>query len=186
MSSTATRRAKVVAKVAELLGAAAIVSGGVRSSRTWPLKDQQMPGLLVYAWDETKERIGRSTDDMQYRVLLTLAVDIRLQDRSRDTVEMDDELERIAGRVCDVVMKSPDLLRPPMPGEDDTGGGLIEAINAVRTSFNISTKESERALAHGRIAFEMQWTEQYDLPRGYDCDDPSFAFAPRPALPALV
>lgn len=152
------------------------VKGRVHKARTWSLQERELPLLLVYAWDETKTAKSLSTVSTQYGVALTLAVEVRVAQEGRASEAVEQDLEDLAGAVCEAVLKAPELL-----GDD----GLLERILGVKTTFGVDARESEVALGRALIAFEFQWSEVYDLPLPpTDCESAALAFAPRfSALP---
>jgi hypothetical protein len=172
------RRRKVVDQVTDLLKALVPQTAGrVFRARTWNLQDDQHPALLVYGWDEEKKAASLNTSGVQYGVNLILAVEVRVLDRSRDGEEVEAELDALADRVTEAILKSPELLAPR--------AGLIERIESVKTSFGINTKDSEVALGRALVAFDMKFTEQYDLREPPFCVDPEIAFhiIPDPSVP---
>ena len=169
-------RARIRHTVVELLKARVpAVRRRVFRGRTWPVQVREMPGLLVYAWQEDKKGSpGAGTARTTYEVELTLAVEIRVAEASRAEEQaeaVEDELEELAGAVTEAVMQAPELL-----GRD----GLIERIDGVRTTFGIDGRDAEQTLGRALVAFELRFREQYPLPPPpVVCDDPAFVFAPR-------
>jgi hypothetical protein len=153
---TLQHRAAVRHKVAEILAEAVPqVDGRVFRARTWTMAEAELPALLVYGWQEEKKRSGGRAHRSFYDVTFTLAVEIRVADRSRDGEEMEQELEAIAGAVEDAVLTAAELLLPPR---------MIEAVSEVKTTFGIDTKTSEVAVGAALVAFSLTWTETSDVP----------------------
>jgi hypothetical protein len=177
--SAPTSRAAVADLVSGLIQAA-IPDAQIFRARDWPLQVRETkaeaPAILVYAWDETKTRSSEHTFETTYAVSCTLTVDLKVTDRARDATEVEIALENTAGAVCDAVLRSPDMIGP---------SGKIERIQAVRTTLGVSLQGTERSIGEGRIAFDLQWSEPYELlPPAVICDDASVAFHLIPPLPA--
>lgn len=171
MSEPASARARIRDEVTDLLRGGMLGIHGVKKvlrARTWPLQEEDLPAILVYGWQEKKEAIGASTSGMAYRVNLILAVEIRVLDRSRDGEEVEVELENLTGQVCEIVMKARSLLLPR--------DGLIERIDEVKTTLGINTADSDLALGRALVAFDMKFTEVYEIPPVIDCDEPAIAW----------
>lgn len=152
-------RARIRHTVVELLKARVpAVRGRVFRGRTWPLQVREMPGLLVYAWQEDKKSPpAPSTARASYDVELTLAVEIRVAEASRAEEQaeaVEDELEELAGMVTDVVMQAPELIGLQGP---------IERIEGVRTTFGINGRDAEQTLGRALLAFDLRFKEQYRL-----------------------
>jgi hypothetical protein len=174
MSGSDGHRAVIAAAVTAMLRESIPeVSGRVFHARTWPLQETDHPALLVYGWQEEKTAISLSTWSAQYAVRLVLAVEVRVLDRSRDgnseglgerqQNEVEAELEALSNAVCETVMKSRRMLG---------AGGLVERIEGVKTTLGINTRDSEMALGRALIAFDLRFTEQYDLTDPViECDD---------------
>ncbi|MFH5923843.1 hypothetical protein [Roseomonas xinghualingensis] len=178
--STPAHRAAVRDKVAEILRAGMPqVDGRVFRARTWPLQEKDYPALLVYGWEEELKRTGGNAARTFFEARFILAVEARVQDRSRDAEEVEAELEELTGAVRDLVLTSPELLLAP--------GRMVERFDGVKTTLGIDTKSSEVAVGRGLIAFEIVWPETFEVPApatDCGCDDTSLALRPVPAPPA--
>ncbi|MBU8547240.1 MULTISPECIES: hypothetical protein [Roseomonadaceae] len=140
-------------------------------ARTWPLSEDHLPAALVYGWQEEKKRTGGTSHRSFYTVSFILAVELRLDARSRACMELEAELEELAGAITQVVMTAAELLLPP--------DRRIERIDGVKTTLGIDTKSSEVALGSALIAFDMAWTEVFETPHPpTDCEETSLAFRP--------
>ncbi|WP_419900693.1 hypothetical protein [Roseomonas sp. USHLN139] len=178
MTIVSTHRQLVRDQVVDLLKLGIpSLKGRVWAGRTWPLQERETFGILVYGWEETKEaRAGASTLDAAYAVHCVMAVEIVCLEPSRQGVTVEDEMEFLAGEVCDLVMKSHLLL-----GAD----GSLERIGSVKTTLGIDTRTSEKAIGRALLAFGMHWSEAYDLPApnaDSPCEDVQLAFAPATPL----
>lgn len=165
-------RVAVRDKVAEIL-AAALPDIPVHRARSWAVGEAEMPALFVYGWQEVRKRTGGTSYRSFYTVTLTLAVEIRLDMRSRDGVALEAELEAVTGTVTDAVLEAGALLLPP--------DRLIERVEEVKTTLGIDTKSSELALGAALVAFDMAWTEVSEVPSPeVDCgaDSTSIRFRP--------
>ncbi|WP_439597990.1 hypothetical protein [Falsiroseomonas sp.] len=140
-------------------------------ARTWPLSEEHLPAALVYGWQEEKKRTGGTPHRSFYDVSFILAVELRLDTRSRASLELEAELEEMAGAVSQAVLTAGELLLPP--------DRRIERIDGVKTTLGIDTRSSEVALGSALIAFDMAWTEVFETPHPtVDCEDSSLAFRP--------
>ncbi|MBP0492171.1 hypothetical protein [Roseomonas indoligenes] len=172
-----TRRALVRDVVAATLDAGVpMVRGRVFRARTWPLQREHFPALLVYGYDETKTLTNMSRGEASYDVTCTMAVGLRVQEKSIDTPGTEADLEALAGAVCLSVMTAPALRL------SRRGGGLDVSIGAARTTLGIKT-DGETAIGEGVIAFEMAWQEQYALPPPELCEEFSLALLLTPSVP---
>ncbi|MGX9963163.1 hypothetical protein ACVFYP_07555 [Roseomonas sp. F4] len=143
----------------------------VYRARTWPLSEDELPAALVYGWQEEKKRTGGTSYRSFYAVSFILAVELRLDARSRDAVALEAELEELTGAVTEAVLAAGELLLPP--------NRKIERIDGAKTTLGIDTKSSEVALGSALVAFDMAWTEVFDTPcPPIDCEDASLAFRP--------
>ncbi|MGG5811468.1 hypothetical protein [Falsiroseomonas sp. CW058] len=172
---SAEHRAAVRDKVADILTARVpAVAGRVHRARTWSLPDSELPALLVYGWQETRKRTGGTAYRSFYAVSFVLAVEVRLDARSRDGAALEDELEAITGTVTDAVLTAAELLLPP--------DRLIERVDEVKTTLGIDTKSSEVAIGSALVAFEMAWTEATEVPGpAVDCGADATSLRLRPA-----
>jgi hypothetical protein len=142
-------------------------------ARTWPLSEDELPAALVYGWQEEKKRTGGASIKSFYAVSFILAVELRLDARSRDAVALEAELETLTGAVTEAVMSAAELLLPP--------ARKVERIDGAKTTLGIDTKSSEVALGSALVAFDMAWTEVFETPHPpIDCEETSLAFRPIP------
>ena len=179
MSYEPTRRAKVRDAVVALLKAGVpAVKKRVYSARTWPVQVRDMPGLLVYGWQEEKKRTSISAVETSFDVNLILVVEIVLSDRSRDSEESERDLDELTGIVTDLVMGA-DILR-------GVPNGLIEHIDGVKTTLGVDTRSSELALGRAHVAFDMKWSEVFEAPLpAVDCEDAFVTFTAIPPPPKI-
>lgn len=143
----------------------------VLRARTWPLSEDHMPAALVYGWQEEKKRTGGTAHRSFYSVSFILAVELRLDTRSRAGLELEAELEELAGAVTQTVLTAGELLLQP--------DRKIERIDGVKTTLGIDTRSSEVALGSALVAFDMAWTEVFETPQPpVECEETSLAFRP--------
>jgi hypothetical protein len=172
---TSRSRAEIMAIVSDRLNLK-LPEVQIYRAREWPLQLREMPALLVYAWDETKTGPAMASEETAYSVSCILTVDLKVTDRARDGVEVEADLEALASRIYDAILRS----RPLLTGPDG-----IERIADVRTTLGVSLQNTERSIGEGRIAFDMRWTEIYALDEAeIACDEPFVTLNLIPPLPA--
>lgn len=163
-------------KVAEILAASVPpVEGRVFRARTLPLSPTDLPALLVYGWQEEMKRTGGTAMRSFYAVSFILAVELRLDPRrASDGEAAEIEIEAIAGLVTHAVTTAAALLLPPER--------LIERIDGIKTTLGIDGRGGEVALGAALIAFDLAWTETFEVPEPpIDCGDATLALRPDPA-----
>lgn len=170
-----THRALVRDQVAEILRSLGIAK--VYRARSWPLDAAQLPALLVYGYDEEKSGPDIGSAETAYAVACIMAIEAKVSARSRDTEAVEAELETLCRAIELAILTAPGLL-----GEV----GSIERVAGVRTTLAIDTADSEAAVGKALMAFDLRWSEIYEMPMPpVDCDAPGLAFQaiPAPASP---
>ncbi|NKE43576.1 hypothetical protein HB662_02225 [Roseomonas frigidaquae] len=152
------------------------VQGRIFRARTWPLSEAELPALLVYGWQEEKKRTGGTAFRSFYAVSFILAVEVRLNALSRAGTVLEAELEQLSGAVTAAVLQAAELLLPP--------DRKIERVDGVKTTLGIDSRSSEVAIGSALIAFDLGWTEVFEVPSpAVDCDADATSIAFRPIPP---
>lgn len=139
-------------------------------ARTWPLQDKEAPALMVYGWEEQKDAAPVSSVTTSYGVSLMMAVQILVSAAGRHAERVEQDLEELAGVVCELVMSSQALLGY---------GGRIERIAGVKTTLGIKPQTGERSNGEGLIIFDMRFSESYTLPPPeVECEEAALVLQP--------
>jgi len=143
------------------------LQGRVYRAREWPLHEHQVPALLVYGYQETKSGPEVHGGDVVYAVSCIMSVQAMTEAASRHTEAVERELEQLCQAICLAILTAPELLG---------AAGAIERIDSVKTTLNIDAKTGEKALGQAVVAFELCWSETYQLPAEIPCAETTFHF----------
>jgi hypothetical protein len=128
-----------------------LLNGRVFQARVWPVKQVELPAVLVYGWHETKDIKTLDTWTHLFRVTCSIALEGRIQ--APTGPELEDGMENLAGDIEYAILTSPLLLGLT---------GSIERIDRVETKMEAHA-EAEMVQGTLSMAFDMVWTEVHQV-----------------------
>jgi hypothetical protein len=128
-----------------------LLGGRVFQARVWPMKQPELPALLVYGWQETKTRKSLDAWTHLFEVECSIALEGRIQAYSGP--EAENGMENLAGDIEYALLTSPLLLGLT---------GSIERVDRVETKLEAHA-DADMVQGTLSMAFHLVWTERHQV-----------------------